>query len=197
MSNPVTRRFFLAGTTTAFALFSGPALAFSTADAEALITKVVNDINRIINSGKSEARMLKDFEGIFTRYADGARIGQLVLGPASRSASPAQRKQFAKAYQTYISRKYGRRFREFIGGRIEIKGAKAVKSFFEVTAKAILSGEAPFELQFVVAEKNGRFIDIKIEGISLIKAERTEIGSMLDKRKGNLDQLIADLKATG
>jgi len=46
----------------------------------------------------------------------------------------------------------------------------------------------------VVDEKTGRFIDMKIEGISLIKSERAEIGAMLDKRGGNLDKLIADLR---
>jgi len=197
MSNLISRRIFLASGSAGLVLWNSPALAFSAEDAEALIGKVVSDINAIINSGGSEAAMLKRFESIFSKYADGTRIGQLVLGPVSRSASPAQRKKFARAFQTYISRKYGRRFREFIGGRIEVQGARAIKSFYEVTATAILSGEAPFELQFVVAEKNGRFIDIKIEGISLIKAERSEIGAMLDRRKGNLDLLISDLGKIG
>ncbi len=41
------------------------------------------------------------------------------------------------------------------------------------------------------------FIDMKIEGISLIKAERSEIGTLLDQRKGDLDRLIEDLKSLG
>ncbi|MGR3289681.1 MAG: MlaC/ttg2D family ABC transporter substrate-binding protein [Paracoccaceae bacterium] len=197
MSNFVNRRSILLTGLVGLLLTSSPVFAFSTSKAQKLIEGVVGDINSIINSGKSEASMLQDFEGIFSKYADGARIGQLVLGPASRAATAAQRKNFADAFQTYIARKYGRRFREFIGGRIEVTGAKAIKSFYEVTTVALLSGEAPFEIQFVVADKNGRFIDMKIEGISLIKAERLEIGSMLDKRRGNIDQLIADLIGIG
>ena len=38
------------------------------------------------------------------------------------------------------------------------------------------------------------FFDIIIEGISLLKTERTEIGAMLDKRRGNIDQLTQDLR---
>lgn len=197
MSKLMNRRVLLASGICGAVFMAVPAVAFSTAKAEMLINDVVSDINSIINSGKSESAMLRDFEGIFRKYADGARIGQLVLGPVSRTATASQRRQFAKAFETYISRKYGRRFREFVGGRIEVNSAKAVKSFYEVTTTAHLAGEAPFKVQFVVADKNGRFIDLKIEGISLIKAERTEIGSMLDKRKGNLDQLISDLKTTG
>lgn len=197
MSNPINRRGLLAGATVGLTLWAVPVLSFSADKAEQLIDRVVGDINDIINSGNAESLMLKAFEGIFKDYGDGARIGQLVLGPTSRSASPAQRTAFAEAFQIYISRKYGRRFREFIGGRIEVLNSKPVKSFYEVTTTALLKGEPPFEIQFVVADNNGRFIDIKIEGISLIKAERTEIGSMLDKRKGDLDQLIADLKGIG
>ena len=92
-----------------------------------------------------------------------------------------------------MARKYGRRFREFIGGRIEVQSARAVKSFYEVKSLAILQGSRPFDLEWVVADDTGKFIDLKIEGISLIKTERAEIGAMLDQRRGNLDQLIVDI----
>jgi phospholipid transport system substrate-binding protein len=198
MISSVDRRVFLAGLTGFSVLaLASPSFAFSNAQAEKLIGRLVADINKIINSGKSEAAMFKDFDRTFGKYADVNRIGQLVLGADGRSASASQKKAFARAFQGYISRKYGRRFREFVGGRVEVNGSRAIKSYYEVTTTAHLKGEAPFVVQFVVADKTGLFIDMKIEGISLIKAERTEIGAMLDKRKGNLDQLISDLKTAG
>lgn len=171
-----------------------PALAFSGDDARKLIEKVVADIQKIIDSGKSESAMLKAFEGIFERYGDVPVIGQLVLGADGRSASAAQKRAFANAFKIYISHKYGRRFREMIGARIDIGKVRKVKRFFEVTTMTHLQGQAPFEVVYVVSEKTGRFIDMKIEGISLIKSERAEIGAMLDRRRGNLDKLIADLR---
>lgn len=199
MNSFMKRRQFIVGSVATALTLVTPlqAMAFSVAKAESLISKAVVDINKIINSGKPESTMLRDFEQIFVRYADVKWVAQLVLGADGRSASAAQKAAFAKAFQGYISRKYGRRFREFIGGSISVKKAKAVKSFYEVTTVAVLKGEAPFEIVFVVADKSGRFIDMKIEGISLVKAERTEIGAMLDKRRGNLDKLIADVKMAG
>ena len=194
MNNPISRRRF-GMISAAAAVFSSPALAFSTSQAEAVINKVVNEINQIISSGKSQNAMIRDFDKVFGRYADINRIGMLVLGPPARSASGAQRSAFAKAFQGHMARKYGSRFREFIGGRVVVDGARAVKSFYEVKTTAHLAGVAPFEVVFVVADKNGLFIDMKIEGISLIKAERSEIGTMLDQRGGDLNRLIADLKA--
>lgn len=193
MNNSVSRRFVL-GAGAALALLPARAMAFSASEAQALIGRAVAEITTIINSGKSEAAMLKDFEAIFTRYADVSAIGQLVLGVDGRSASDAQKAAFAEAFKVYMARKYGRRFREFIGGTVKVRGTTQVKSFYEVQTMAELRGQSPFDVVFVVADRNGKFIDMKIEGISLVKAERTEIGAMLDKRRGNLDQLIADLR---
>lgn len=199
MNNPFhtpTRRLLLAGfgglgllTSTA-----APALAFSEARALALIEKVIADILKIINSGKSEASKLRDFEKIFSDYGDVQVIGQLVLGADGRTASSSQKRAFADAFKIYISHKYGRRFREMIGARIEIGEVRKVKSVYEVLTQTIQKGQAAFDVIYVVSDKSGRFIDLKIEGISLLKSERAEIGAMLDKRGGNLDQLIADLR---
>lgn len=194
MSNPVSRRSILAlAGALPVALAAGPVFAYSEPQATALIGKAVSDITQIINSGKSEAAMLRDFENIFVRYADVPTISRSVLGPPARSASSAQLDAFARAFQTYISRKYGRRFREFIGGTVTVTGVKTVKSFYEVQTEANLRGEAPFDVTFVVADRSGRFIDLLIEGVSLLKAERAEVGAMLDARRGDLNRLIADL----
>ncbi len=189
----LSRRALLAGLG-ALALAPAAAWAFDEADARHLIQKVIDEIQRIINSGASEAQMLREFEGIFDRYGDTKVIGQLVLGPDGRRATPAQKAAFAEAFKIYISHKYGRRFREFIGARIDIGPAKKVKRYWEVQTTTHLKGQAPFQVDYVVSERSGKFIDIRIEGISLIKSERAEIGAMLDKRRGDLDRLIADLR---
>ncbi len=175
-----------------------PALALTVEQASALVGKAIADVNTSINSGKSASAMYDDFERIFARYADVPVIARSALGPAARSASPAQLAAFTKAYQRYVSRKYGARFRDFIGGQIEVTGARPVKSYFEVISVAKLRGQAPFDLRWHVSDKSGKnlFFNLIIEGVNMLASERTEIGAMLDKRKGNLDALIADLKNT-
>lgn len=189
----------LAGGMAFAALAPRGALALNTAEARALIDRAVGEINSVINSGMSETRMYAEFEKIFARYADVAIIARSALGPAARQASPAQMAAFTASFQTYISRKYGRRFREFIGGRIEVTGARQVKTFYEVTSIAYLRGEAPFEVRFHVSDRSGRdlFFNIIIEGVNMLATERTEIGALLDARRGNLDRLTADLRSMG
>jgi phospholipid transport system substrate-binding protein len=190
----------LAGVAAGFATFAmpGAAAALTVDQARALIDKVTGDVTAVINSGGSEQQMFAKFERIFATYADVPVIARSALGPAARQASPAQMKAFTQAYQGYISRKYGRRFREFIGGRIEVTGAKPLKSYFEVISTAYLQGEAPFDLRWHVSDKSGRdlFFNLIIEGVNMLSTERTEIGAMLDRQGGDIDKLIAVLKTT-
>jgi phospholipid transport system substrate-binding protein len=50
-----------------------------------------------------------------------------------------------------------------------------------------------------VSDRSGqnKFFNMPIEGVNLLLTERTEIGAMLDKRRGNIDALIKDLLKAG
>lgn len=195
-----TRRQFLCGVAALALIGMAPrALALSEAEASRLIASAVADINRVINSGKSERAMYGDFERIFRKYADVPTIARTTLGPPARQASSAQLRAFTDAFTGYLSRKYGKRFRDFIGGQIEVTGTRAIKSFQEVRAVAKLRGQPPFAISFMVSDRSGsdKFFDLLIEGISLLKSEKAEIGAMLDRNRGNIDGLVADLKTAG
>jgi phospholipid transport system substrate-binding protein len=195
----LTRRAFGAGLAagTGFLAFALPVRALTVDQARHLVDRLIADINATINSGKSEEEMFGDFEQIFVTYADVATIARSALGPASKQASSGQMAAFTKAYQGYISRKYGRRFREFIGGKIEVTDARPYKSYYEVISTATLQGEAPFDLRWWVGDKSGRnlFFNIIIEGVNMLASERTEIGAILDKNGGDIDKLIDALNA--
>ncbi|MEM6824303.1 MAG: ABC transporter substrate-binding protein [Pseudomonadota bacterium] len=199
MKSDISRRVALTVLAGAAGLVALPAGAITDAKARQLVNQVVADINSIINSGRSERAMFGEFEKVFRRYGDVPIIARSALGPDARSASRAQLNAFADAFAIYLSRKYGRRFREFIGGQIEVTGTRQVRDYFEVVAVTRLRGQSPFEVVFRVSDKSGKdkFFDIVIEGISLLKTERTEIGALLDQRRRDLDRLIADLPSVG
>lgn len=196
----MSRRGLLVGAAAVLGASAAPvaAQALNLATARALIDSAVGDVNRIIASGKSESAMFVEFEKLFVKYADVPVIARSALGPAARQASAGDLRAFTKAFQGYISRKYGRRFREFIGGRIEVVDAKPLKSYFEVISTAYLQGEAPFDVRWHVSDKAGRplFFNLIIEGVNLLASERQEIGAMLDRRRGDIGALVADLNAS-
>ena len=193
------RRNFITLTAAAALMPALPAFALTQSSAKQLIDKLVGEINGVIASGRSQNQMFADFERIFARYSDTSYIAAYTMGADGRRASAAQKRAFSNAFQGYVSRKYGRRFREFIGGRLEVKGVKQVKNWYEVEATAFLRGEAPFTVTFQVSDRSGRdlFFNMFIEGINLLLTERTEVGALIDRNGGSIDGMINDLKTAG
>ncbi|RLJ41294.1 phospholipid transport system substrate-binding protein [Litoreibacter meonggei] len=197
MNNLFSRRTFVASL--AALTLPLPAFALSGSAAEKLVESAVGDINKIIASGKSENAMLRDFQRVFERYADVNIIALTTLGPARRSASKAEVSAFVSAFKGYFTRKYGKRFNEFVGGQIIVEGSRASKSNVEVKSTAKLRGSAPFKVTWLVSDKSGKpkIFNIIIEGVNTLTSERAEIGAMLDKRRGDIGALTADLKKLG
>jgi len=193
----IARRTVLAGL--ASCALAGPVFALDKRTATRLVDQLVGEINAAIDSGMSETKMIGRFERIFADYADVNIIARSALGPAARSAKPAELEAYIASFRGYIARKYGKRFHEFIGGKIVVTGTTDRGKFFEVMTVTELRGSAPFDVAFRVSDRSGRnlFFDIIVEGISLLSSERVEIGALLDARKGNIAKLTRDLARLG
>ena len=196
MLNNITRRTFVALASSSIAIAATPSWALTQDEARKLVDSLVAKINSVIGSGKSEAAMIEEFEGIFRRYADVPTMARSALGVDGRRASASQKRAFGKAFEIYIANKYGKRFREFVGSKVEVKSSRKINAGYEVKTKASLRGSAPFEVTFLVSSKSGKdlFFNMFIEGVNLLLTERTEIGALLDRNGGNFDKMIADLK---
>lgn len=203
MANDIDRRGILTLSLGAIlaAAAGRPALALQTGVAEGLIDRLVADINGIINSGRTEGQMFGDFERLFNKYADVSLISQFALSRRITSViSSGELRAFEQAFVGYIARKYGRRFREFIGGRVEVNRSQQLREdTVMVTTTAILRGVDPFRVDFQVSDRGGKplFVDMKVEGISLLRSEQQEIQAMYDQAGRSIAGLIARVKQAG
>jgi phospholipid transport system substrate-binding protein len=161
-----------------------------------IVDQAVSKINQIINSGDTQTQMLRSFERVFNAYADVPTIAKYALGRDARTASEGQLKAYIKAFSGYFSNKYGKRFREFIGGKIEIKSVVKVKNYYSVNTIAHMPAYEPFEVDFLVSDRSGQplVFNLIIEGVNMLLAERQEIGALLDRNSGSIDALIDDLR---
>jgi phospholipid transport system substrate-binding protein len=192
-----TRRVFLAqGAALAATLgLAGPAQAQDVAAARALVDRLVADVNAVIASGQSEDRMIAQFAQIFQAYADAPTIAYYSLGADARAATPDQLARYTQAFSNYVAEKYGRRFREFIGGQVVVEDARVVPNGIEVQTTAIFANQSPFRVDFWVSSGSGqlKFFNLIVEGVNMLLSERTEVQALLDQRGGDLERLIADL----
>ncbi|MEM7613986.1 MAG: ABC transporter substrate-binding protein, partial [Pseudomonadota bacterium] len=165
-----SRRGVLAG---AAALLAVPQAAFalSTAQATALIQQVVDETNKIVNSGASQSQALAQFEQMFNRYGDVPVIARSVLGPPWRSASSAQQQAFVAAFRGYLARKYGSEFREYRGAQIEVVRATDQGNKGVVVSTVVrFPGDAPVAVDWQVSDRSGspKMFNLFIEGISML-----------------------------
>lgn len=197
----VSRRRFVAGLAAVpFVSVAGPLNALTEDQAQAMIREVTGNVTKIINSGKSESAMIRDFQGIFTTYADVPRIAATLLGPPWRSASSAERSAYVQALTGYLARKYGKQFRQFKGARISLNttqdlGRKGV--IVGSTVKTDVFAPFPVEWHVIEAGGNRRFFDLIIEGVRLIATERSEIRALLDQNRGSIGGLTSALNKRG
>ncbi len=167
--------------------------------ATALVAGLSEQLIALLRSGRSEAQLYGDFERLLARYGDIPVVAASVLGPPWRSASAAQKQAFVSAFQTYLSRKYGKQFRDYQNASIAIVRARdAVKSGVLVETNVTRPGRDGFTVEWQVSERGGapKVINLIIEGVSMLTNERAEIGAQYEAAGGNLDRLIAALKAT-
>ena len=91
-TNSFSRRNLLSGAASLMLGATMPTYLFALSQdvAVSFIKTVVADVHVIINSGKSEDKMLVDFEAIFRDYGDVSLIAKTALGAPGRKASKAQ-----------------------------------------------------------------------------------------------------------
>ncbi|WP_316013735.1 ABC transporter substrate-binding protein [Roseobacter sp. HKCCA0434] len=185
---------------TAIAAMPLSAAALTTQEATSLTNTIVQEVQGYIQSGASLSSKQASFRTTMDRYADMNAIGRYVLGVNWRSATPAQQAAFTQAFRTYVSNKYGSQFSDYQGAQIAVGGARDLGDRGIVVDSTVSrAGGAPIAVQWQFSDRSGRplLVDIVAEGVSLLTSERSAIGNMLDRRGGNLDQLIADLPNAG
>lgn len=195
-----TRRRLLAAACAAAVVAFAPMRAAATAvtRAEALVTSLSAELLALINSGRSEAQLYAAFEQILVRYGDMPAVAASVLGPPWRNASAAQRQAFVAAFQSYISRRYGRQFREYQNARINVVRVRdAGNSGVLVQTAVVRPSQQDINVEWQVSERSGnaKVVNLIIEGVSMLANERAEIGAMLEAQRGSIDGLINAMRA--
>jgi len=175
-------------------------MAAAKQDAEKLIFKVVGEVQGLINSGRSEASMIKSFESIFQNYAHVTTISRSVLGPAWNNASAADQKAYVAALRSYLARKYGKQFRSFIGATIEVTKSTDFGKKGIIVESIVKSPKfSPTRVEWHVVESGGqlKFFDLYVEGVKLISTERSEVRAVLDRSGGSVGKLAQALNGMG
>jgi phospholipid transport system substrate-binding protein len=121
-------------------------------------------------------------------------ISQIVLGKYWKLASDDQKADYLKAFKSYFISSYANRLDQYSGEKIIVISSNTAKKYVIVRTNIVREGTETLkiELDWRLIKRDGRtkIVDLSIEGISLIIAERETFISYLNNNDGNLASLI-------
>lgn len=163
----------------------------------------IEDASNQLKEKLQDKSFTKDFkkitvfvEDVIYPHMDFNRISALVLGKLWRQASPQQRADFKKEFQTLLVRTYSRAFVEFKDWSIRFLPLNMEDDAKKVIVKTeiLQPGLQPIAVNYrmLLTKGHWKVYDIMIEGVSLVTNYRTSFKNEVS-RTGSLQAVIDQL----
>lgn len=167
--------------------------------AEDFVNKMASDaISFLGDASLSEEQKQKEFSKLLNRSFDMKTIGRFALGRYWRTASAEQRKEYQELFRKMIVEVYSRRFGEYDGQNLEIRGSKA-DSDKDITVESFImspSNNQKIRVDWRIRNKDGQYkvIDVMVEGVSMALTQRSDFSSVIQRGGGQVSVLLEHLR---
>ncbi len=157
-----------------------------------------NAISILSNTEISEQEKSEEFTSIVMSAIDLNLISKFVLSKTWKNSTDDQKERYLKAFKTYFVNSYANKLNQYSGEKVKIIGSEVKGKYTIVESNIIREGTDTLKinLKWRILNRDGdiKIIDLNIEGISLIIAQREEFQSFLANNNSDLDQLITKLE---
>lgn len=160
---------------------------------ETLAEKTIAAITR--ENVSDEARF-EEFGRLFRESFDIGAISRFALGRHWRRATKEQRKEYRSLFADFIVHTYAGRFRQYSGETLTVDGEREVNERDTIVSSRINTRDGRIRVDWRVRTKGGahKIVDIIVEGVSTVLAQREEFASMIQRGGGDIESLIAELR---
>ena len=151
-------------------------------------------ISILSNDTISDAERTSSFTELVMSSIDLNLISKFVLSKAWKNASDEQKENYLMAFKDYFVSSYANKLDQYTGERVDVIGSQEAGKYVIVESNIVREGTDTLKinLKWRLLNKNNqiKIIDLNIEGISLVIAEREEFQSFLANNDYDLDKLI-------
>ena len=155
-------------------------------------------ISILSNTEITEQEKSEKFTAIVMSSIDLNLISKFVLSKTWKNATDDQKERYLKAFKTYFVNSYANKLNQYSGEKVKIIGSEVKGKYTIVESNIVREGTDTLQinLKWRILNRDGdiKIIDLNIEGISLIIAQREEFQSFLANNNSDLDQLITKLE---
>jgi len=199
MLNFSRRRFSLAAAALAAVLATGTsARADAVGEGRALIQSMSATVIAILaNKGLPKAQREERFRQIYRANFDHPVIAAYVMGPPWKNASPAERDEFLRLFETYVAKVYAAQLSTYSGEKLDVTraepdgdGATVETSIFDPKSGRTV------EIKWRLRRAGGplKVRDVLIENLSMSQTQRREFAAVVQQRGGTAAGLIAAMR---
>ena len=158
-----------------------------------------NAISILSNESLDASQKNIQFTELVMSSIDMNLISKFVLSKYWKLATDDQKKAYLAAFKQYFISSYANKLDQYSGEKVIIVSSNAAKKFVIVKSNIVRDGTdtLKIELDWRLLTRDGqtKIIDLSIEGISLIIAQREEFQSFLANNNNSLDALISKLNS--
>lgn len=141
---------------------------------------------KVLTVLKNDATAIKDnpnkinelVDEIILPICDLERMGKYILAKHWKTATEEQRAAFVTEFKQMLIRNYGKHLAEYTNATVTVIPDKAIDKKLYQTVSTKLDSHIrsnPFQVDYVfhVTENSSKVIDVRVEGISILKTFRT------------------------
>jgi len=167
----------------------------NSSEEETFVEKFADEAIMILNNDQISKNEKNDqFTNLVMSAIDLNLISQFVLSKTWKSATDDQKERYISAFKTYFINSYANKLDQYSNEKIIVNGSEEAGKYIIVDTNILREGTDTLKinLKWRLLNKNGdiRIIDLNIEGISLVIAQREEFQSFLANNDDDLEALI-------
>jgi len=168
-----------------------------TIGAEQFVISLADDATSSLTSETlTEKERQKQFRGLLNSYFDINGIGKWVLGRYWRKTSKNERLEYLVLFENLVVSTYANRFNNYKKEKLTIKSSSRRGKFALVKSQINRDRQKPIRIEWRVTRPNVNYkiFDIVVEGVSMIRTQRSEFSSVIRRNGGKVSVLLAALR---
>jgi phospholipid transport system substrate-binding protein len=130
-------------------------------------------------------------------YFDVPTIARFAMGPAWRTATAEEKKEYMGLFEDMIVQTYTTRFEDYSGQQFKVEGARDDdERNVIVSSKILQNGGPPVDVDWHVRKKDGgmKVVDVIVENISMGQTQRDDFASVIQGDGGKVSTLLESLR---
>ena len=165
--------------------------------AEQFIVSLADDaISSLTSETLTEKERQKQFRVLLNSYFDINGIGKWALGRYWRKTSKSERSEYLVLFENLIVSTYANRFSQYTKEKLTVKSSSSRAKFALVKSQINGGKEKPIRIEWRVIFPDGNYkiFDIVVEGVSMVRTQRSEFSSVIRRNGGKISVLLAALR---